>query len=75
VRCANTGISYFVTPKGKVEEATEIFTQRVIVKKIPLRDKLTFYAKWGDWFGWGCIIFFSLSIFFSLFFTKSFKNS
>ncbi len=73
VRCGNTGISYFVEPSGKVESATNIFTRRVItrritIKNIPCNNKsgrsLTFYAKWGDWFAWLCIgvLFFVIAI-------------
>jgi apolipoprotein N-acyltransferase len=59
-RCANTGISYFVSKKGETEYVTDIFTQHVIVKKIQLRDSFTFYARWGDWFAWLCVILFFL---------------
>ncbi|MDI6839330.1 MAG: apolipoprotein N-acyltransferase [bacterium] len=55
VRCGNTGISYFVTPKGEVKEITKIFTQQIIIRDIPLRKNLTFYARWGDWFAWLCV--------------------
>ena len=66
VRCGNTGISYFANPTGKVESATKIFTQAVITKRIQLRDRFTFYAKWGDWFAWLCVgilfLFFNLKL-------------
>ncbi len=57
VRCGNTGISYFVNPRGETRDVTEIFTQKVIVSKIPLRKRLTFYARYGDWFAWICVGF------------------
>lgn len=56
VRCGNTGISYFATPKGELRYRTSLFTQKVLVDNIPLRTKLTIYAKYGDWFAWMCLI-------------------
>lgn len=55
VRCGNTGISFFVTPKGEVKEETKIFTQRVFKLNIPTRKGLTLYARLGDWFAWLCV--------------------
>ncbi|MDD2889930.1 MAG: apolipoprotein N-acyltransferase [bacterium] len=65
IRCANTGISYFVTPTGELKQRTAIFTQRVIVENISLREGLTFYAKFGDWFAWLCVIVMFLLILYS----------
>jgi len=56
VRCGNSGISFFVFPNGKVEQETRIFTRRVIVSNIPLRQEETFYARHGDVFAWACVI-------------------
>lgn len=48
-RCANTGISMFVDPFGRVLQKSELFTQEILVNEIPLRQKTTFYTKYGDW--------------------------
>lgn len=47
-RAANTGISLFVDPVGRVSEATELFTADVRVHEVETTDELTVYAKYGD---------------------------
>jgi apolipoprotein N-acyltransferase len=56
VRCGNSGVSFFVFPNGRVEQETQIFTRRVIISDIPLRQEETFYARQGDVFAWVCVI-------------------
>jgi len=65
VRCANSGISCFIDPYGRimdrVMDATgqDIFVRGVLSRSvIPLKSK-TFYTRYGDWLAW-------LSIFSSL---------
>ncbi len=48
-RAANTGISLLVNPAGEVIRQTEIGQTDFIVEDLPLRKKLTFYTKHGDW--------------------------
>jgi apolipoprotein N-acyltransferase len=52
VRCANTGISCFISPLGRIEKETEL--ARDAIPKWPVRavKELTFYARWGDVFAW-----------------------
>jgi apolipoprotein N-acyltransferase len=50
-RCAVGGISCFIDPSGKVYDATELFTQRMIRRRIERRTDLTMYARYGDWLG------------------------
>ena len=53
-RAANTGISGFIDPKGKIIEEGEIFTEEAINGTIrPMKDK-TFYTLYGDVFVWIC---------------------
>ena len=47
-RAANTGISLFVDPVGRVSEASELFTADVRVHTVYTTDELTFFAKYGD---------------------------
>lgn len=56
LRAANTGISAVVDPWGRVIERTRLETSALIVHDTPLRRDLTFYARHGDAFGWGCAI-------------------
>lgn len=60
-RCANTGVSMFVDPYGRVSRATPIFIRKNVVGEISLNNEKTFYTMKGDWFALGCS-FFSLGI-------------
>jgi apolipoprotein N-acyltransferase len=55
-RAANTGISGFIDPYGRVRDATPIFSQQAVSGTIELGSQKTFYAKYGDLFGYGCVI-------------------
>ena len=47
-RCANTGISCFVTPCGEIEQATAYWEQAMISKKMTPNDKQTLFVRFGD---------------------------
>ncbi|MCP3876451.1 MAG: apolipoprotein N-acyltransferase, partial [Desulfobacteraceae bacterium] len=49
-RAANTGISGFIDPKGKILEATPLFTDQVITQQLPALKQISFYTKYGDIF-------------------------
>jgi apolipoprotein N-acyltransferase len=55
VRAANTGITAFVDPRGRVLERTELFERRAIVRDVPIVPGTTFYARHGDVFAWSCL--------------------
>ncbi len=55
-RSANTGISGFIAPDGRVISTTPIFTQEAITETIPLRTTTAFYSQYGDVFAWACVI-------------------
>jgi apolipoprotein N-acyltransferase len=55
-RAANTGISGFIAPDGRIVKTTPIFTQEAVTGMIPLRTTTTFYSEHGDVFAWGCVI-------------------
>jgi len=57
VRSANTGISGFIDPVGRVIRSSEIFEEAVITESIPMIEKLTFYTRFGNVFASGCLIF------------------
>jgi apolipoprotein N-acyltransferase len=47
-RCANTGISCFVTPFGEIEQATTYWEKAMISKNMAPNDKQTLFVKFGD---------------------------
>ncbi len=47
-RCANTGISCFITPYGDIEQATPYWEQAVITKNMTPTNTKTFFTKFGD---------------------------
>lgn len=50
-RSANTGISCFIEPSGKIDQATQWWTPAVISQRIALSNEETFYTKYGDYIG------------------------
>lgn len=48
-RAANTGISMFIDRYGRMEQRTELFTERLIVGSIDKRVGTTFYTRHGDY--------------------------
>ncbi len=50
-RSANTGISCFIDQKGRVTQATPWWVPTAIRGTLHLNDRLTFYARHGDYFG------------------------
>lgn len=62
-RCANTGVSMFVDPYGRVKQATKIWVRETVIGRIPLKREgnvfwggATFYARYGDWFAILCCL-------------------
>lgn len=55
-RAANTGVSGFIDPTGRILAATPIFTEQAITGSIPLTAPSTFYTQFGDVFAWACVI-------------------
>ena len=53
-RAANTGISGFIDPKGKIIKKGGIFTEEAINGVIHLSNSKTFYTLYGDVFAWIC---------------------
>jgi apolipoprotein N-acyltransferase len=47
-RCANTGISCFITPYGEIEQATPYWEDAVIIKNMTPNNAITFFSKFGD---------------------------
>ncbi|HRE41287.1 MAG TPA: apolipoprotein N-acyltransferase [Ignavibacteria bacterium] len=63
VRCANTGISCFISPEGKIFDETKINEKISIKGKIYPLSELTFYTKYGDWLAEICLYIILLTVF------------
>jgi apolipoprotein N-acyltransferase len=50
-RAANTGISGFITPKGKVVESLGWDQRGTLTQKVQPLGEVTFYAQYGDYIG------------------------
>ena len=59
-RCANTGISAVISPKGEIIQPTPWWEPAVIKSQIPLRDDITFFVRQGDIVGRICTFMFCL---------------
>jgi apolipoprotein N-acyltransferase len=57
VRAANTGISAIIDARGRVQQHSALFEEAIVVGEIQfVRDAPpTFYAQFGDVFGWACV--------------------
>ena len=54
-RSANTGISAFIDPVGRVVSETPLFEDAMIGADIPLMSGQTYYVRFGDMFAGFCI--------------------
>ena len=50
-RCANGGVSAFISPKGTISQCTRYETTNAIRGELPLATEMTFYSKFGDLIG------------------------
>jgi len=55
-RAANTGITGFIDPRGKILKQGGIFTEEAITETIRLSNQKTFYTLYGDIFAWICSV-------------------
>lgn len=60
LRAANTGISAFISPAGRLISQAPLNTQAILLEDIslPLGADISFYVRWGNWFAWLCAIFY-----------------
>lgn len=52
---ATSGASALVMPDGTVTKQSEIFTHATLVDTLPLRDTVTFAARYGAWIEWAIV--------------------
>jgi apolipoprotein N-acyltransferase len=55
-RAANTGISAFVDPVGRILDATPLFQEAEGTRPLPMMDQKTLYTRYGDLFAFSCIL-------------------
>ncbi len=56
VRCANTGISGFVDPVGRITASTVLFEDAVVVRAVSVLAETTIYTRIGDLLPLVCLI-------------------
>jgi apolipoprotein N-acyltransferase len=49
-RCANTGISSFIDPYGRVSQRSRLFRQAVLVGDVKVTQRQTFFVRHGNLF-------------------------
>lgn len=54
-RSANTGISGFVAPSGRVQGTTPLYEEAWRVAELPVLTLTSAYVRFGDLFAWGCV--------------------
>ncbi|UCD78841.1 MAG: apolipoprotein N-acyltransferase [Desulfobacterales bacterium] len=62
VRSANTGISGFIDPAGRVLASTDLLQDAVATQMIPLVEEISVYTRIGDLFAVGCLALAALFI-------------
>lgn len=55
VRSANTGISGFIDPVGRVLASTELLQEAAAIKTVPLMKEISVYTRIGDLFAMVCL--------------------
>ena len=54
-RAANTGISAFAAPSGRMGPILPLFQRGVLHHPVQLRTRATLYTRLGDWLPYGCL--------------------
>jgi apolipoprotein N-acyltransferase len=52
VRAANTGVSAFIAPTGRIVKSLSLFERDNLIDRVPLRTRETLYTRFGDWFAY-----------------------
>jgi apolipoprotein N-acyltransferase len=55
-RAANTGISAFVDPVGRLLDETPLFEEAIRIRSLPVMNHKSFYVRHGDIFAIGCVL-------------------
>jgi apolipoprotein N-acyltransferase len=62
IRCANTGISAIISPKGNIVKQLKPFKKGCIISKVSLLSGITYYYKLGFLFNFLYFIIFNLGL-------------
>ena len=63
-RSANTGISGFIDPAGRILGSTPLLEEAVMTRSLPLLNQKSIYTRFGDVFAWACLaLVFSVILF------------
>jgi len=54
-RAANTGISGFIDPAGRIMASTPLLEEAAVTRALPLIRNITFYTRFGDLFAMACL--------------------
>jgi apolipoprotein N-acyltransferase len=54
-RSANTGISGFVDPAGRILATTPLYEEKVLTRSVPILKETTVYTRYGDIFASTCL--------------------
>jgi apolipoprotein N-acyltransferase len=65
-RAANTGISAFVDPSGRITRWLPLFERGVLDGRVSRRSRSTLYTRWGDWLAYGSLGLSALGLGFAL---------
>ncbi|MGD8667086.1 MAG: apolipoprotein N-acyltransferase [Desulfobacterales bacterium] len=55
-RAANTGISGFIDPAGRILASTQLLEETALTRPLPMLRQVTFYTRFGDLFALACLI-------------------
>ncbi|GBE13707.1 apolipoprotein N-acyltransferase [bacterium BMS3Abin13] len=64
VRAANTGVSGFVSPSGRILDQSPLFQPLTITANVPLLEEKTIFVRFGYRFGPACLVLIPLLFFF-----------
>ena len=54
-RAANTGISGFIDPVGRILASTPLLEEAAVTRALPLMSNITFYTRFGDLLAMACL--------------------
>ncbi|MBU0545585.1 MAG: apolipoprotein N-acyltransferase [Proteobacteria bacterium] len=70
VRAANTGISGFIDPSGRIIASAPIFEDAVMTRNVPILKEITLYTRFGDLFAFICLAAAALTLLIKTNFSK-----
>lgn len=62
IRAANTGISGFIDPAGRILQVTDLFSNAAVSRELPSMTVSSFYTRHSDLFSWIVMVAFCLAV-------------